>query len=482
MKSSPLVEHLLRLLFGHWLTERDPQTNRLLLFPKQLPEHLDAIYFEEYIRSLRMPVIWGTILVFAVVLIAICAYASSYRYIRQWFLLALAGGAITLLEIFWFWDVSRRWGYRTQLTILNFTLGVFVNILSWGIIGAWETMPAHFIGMMTTIIGAILGATAVILSYSRVSFLVFMFSWIVPGIIYMFSRDDLFSHFMGWLFIAGIFSFTIINTMEYAKQRQLFDARQKLAEFNAELSRKEAELDQELVFASHIQMGIFPETKVHHGPYTFQTTILPLGRISGDYCDIITRGDIAYALVADASGHGVPAAMLTIAAKNVFSNILTENISTSRAMALANHEILRMIKTQDFMTGFLLKLYPSGLVEFTNAAHPTAIFQSRQGDMRLLDTSGFILGGLDDVDALYEGGSVQMQRGDRIFLYTDGVIECVNSHNQFYSMDRLEKMLRITRGLELSRVTTRIFSDMVTFCEGVPFRDDIAMMVIEFNP
>jgi sigma-B regulation protein RsbU (phosphoserine phosphatase) len=75
-----------------------------------------------------------------------------------------------------------------------------------------------------------------------------------------------------------------------------------------------------------------------------------------------------------------------------------------------------------------------------------------------------------------------MQRGDRILLYTDGVIECVNSHNQFYGMDRLEKMLRITRGLELSRVTTRIFSDMVTFCEGVPFRDDIAMMVIEFNP
>ncbi len=482
MKNSPVIRHVYRLLFGRWPGENLPVTGRLVLFPKRLPDHLDAIYFEEYIRALRMPVIWVTILVFAMVLVVICYYTSSYKYINEWFALALAGGAITVLEIFWFWDVSRRWGYRTQLTILNVTLGVLVSILSWGIIGAWETMPANYIGMMTTIIGSILGAAAVILSYSRVSFMVFMFSWIIPGIIFMFSKDELFYRLMGYLFISGIFSFLIINTMEYAKQRQLFDARQKLTEFNAELTRKEAELDQELVFASHIQMGIFPETRVNAGPYTFQTTILPLGRISGDYCDIVTRGDITFAIVADASGHGVPAAMLTMAAKNVFSNLLTERVSTAAAMARANHEILKMIKTQDFMTGFLLKLYPSGLVEFTNAAHPTAIFQSRQGDMRMLDTSGFILGGLDDVDALYEGGSVQMQKGDRIFLYTDGVVECANADNQLYGVDRLEKMLRITRGLDLSRVTTRIFSDMVTFCEGVPFRDDIAMMVVEFNP
>jgi serine phosphatase RsbU (regulator of sigma subunit) len=482
MKNSPLIKHLYRLLFGHWADENLPVTGRLVLFPKRLPEHLDAIYFEEYIRALRMPVIWITILVFAIILIIICFYTSSFKYIKEWFALSLAAGALTILEIFWFWDVSRRWGYRTQLTILNVTLGVLVSILSWGIIGAWQTMPANYIGMMTTIIGSILGAAAVILSYSRVSYLVFMLGWIIPGVIFMFSRDDVFSHVMGWLFVSGIFSFALINTMEYAKQRQLFEARQKLTEFNAELTRKDAELDQELVFASHIQMGIFPETKVHAGPYTFQTTILPLGRISGDYCDIITRGDITFAIVADASGHGVPAAMLTMAAKNVFSNILTERISTASAMARANHEILKMIKTQDFMTGFLLKLYPSGLVEFTNAAHPTAIFQSRQGEMRMLDTSGFILGGLEDVDALYEAGSVQMQKGDRIFLYTDGVVECVNPDDHFYGVDRLEKMLRITRGLELSRVTTRIFADMVTFCGGVPFRDDIAMMVVEFNP
>ncbi len=470
------------MLFGDPEGEAGGSPSRFVMFPRRLPPHLDAIFFEDYIRALRMPVIWLTILIYVIVLIGICYYQSKFPYITEWFIASLFMGLLTILDIFYFWELTKKWGYRSQLTMLNSMLGLLVTTLAWGMFFAWQTMPDHYIGMMTTIIGSILGAAAVILSYSRVSYLIFVAGWIIPGVVFMYSKSGPFYLFMGILFSAGFFSFVIINMMEYAKQRQLFDARQKLAVFNAELTRKDAELDQELLFASHIQMGIFPEPHLQVNQYTFQTTILPLGRISGDYCDVVTRGDITFALVADASGHGVPAAMLTMAAKNVFSNLLTDKISPARALAQANHDILKMIKTQDFLTGFLMKLYPSGLVEFSNAAHPSAFFQTRQGDMRLLDTSGFILGGLDDVDALYENGSVQMRPGDRLFIYTDGVTESFNPQNHFYGVERLEKMLRITRGLEMDRVTTRIFSDMVSFAEGVPFRDDIAMMVIEYNP
>lgn len=470
------------LLFGGNVAGAAASGQRLDYFPPRLPPHLDEIFFDEYIRTLRIPVIWVTILVFAIILLAICYFHSAFAYIRELFAIALFVGFITILHIFYFWDMTKKWGYANQLTILNICFGLLVSTLGWGTFMAWQTMPDHYIGMMTTIFGSILGAAAVILSYSRVSYCIFVSGLIIPGVTFMFMHTGPFYLFMGILFIGGFFSFTIINFMEYAKQRQLFDARQKLAEYNAELSRKDAELDQELLFASHIQMGIFPEPKMQVGAYSFQTTVLPLGRISGDYCDIISRDDIIFAIMADASGHGVPAAMLTMAAKNVFANVLTDRISPAHALATSNHEILKMIKTQDFMTGFLTKLYPSGLVEFSNAAHPTAFYQSRQGELKFLDTSGFILGGLDDVDALYENGSVQLQKGDRLFMYTDGVIESFNPANHLYGVDRLEKMLRITRGLELGKVIPRVFSDLVSFCEGVPFRDDIAMMVIEYNP
>jgi serine phosphatase RsbU (regulator of sigma subunit) len=480
MKDS-LLQRITRLFIGE-SADGTTAANGINYFPKRLPPHLDVLFFEEYIKALRMPVIWVTILIFAIVLVGICYYQSKFAYIWQWFAVLLLVGLLTIFHIFFFWNLTKKWGYTNQLTLLNILLGMLVSTLAWGIFFAWETMTDGYIGMMTTIIGSILGAGAVILSYSRISYLIFMAGLVVPGMIYMYTHTGPFFLFMGILFSAGFFSFVAINIMEYAKQRQLFDARQQLTEFNAELTRKDAELDQELLFASHIQMGIFPEPKTRTNAWSFQTTILPLGRISGDYCDIVTRGDITFAIVADASGHGVPAAMLTMAAKNVFSNTLTEKISPAAALAKGNHEILKMIKTQDFMTGFLLKLYPSGLVEFSNAAHPTAFYQSRAGDIRFLDTSGFILGGLDDVDALYENGSVQMQTGDRLFLYTDGVIESFNPLNKLYGMDRLEKILRITRGLELGKVVPRVFSDVVSFCEGVPFRDDIAMMVIEYNP
>lgn len=482
MNPNSLIGRFYTWLFGDPNSENNVDPNRLVLFPRRLPEAQDILFFKEYIKALGMPIIWLTVTIYVVVLTVICYFASNFIYIGVWIVSIVAAGLFTIAQIMFFWNLAGRWGYRLQLTMLNIGLGSLVWSLSIGIFFSWQTMEVQYIGMMTTIIGAILGAAAVIFSYSRVSYLVFMSSFIVPGIYFMLSKSGAYYLFSAMLYAAGFFSFLAINLMEYAKQRQLFDARQKLAMFNTELAKKDAELDQELLFASHMQMGIFPEPKTVIAPYSFQTTVLPLGRISGDYCDIITRGDIIFALVADASGHGVPAAMLTMAAKNVFSNVLNESISPSEALSRGNHEILKMIKTQDFMTGFLMKLYPSGLVEFTNAAHPTAFYQSRQGEIKFLDTSGFILGGLDDVDALYETQSVQLQKGDRLFMYTDGVIESNNPAFDFYGMERLETMLRVTRGIELGRVIPRIFSDMVSFCEGAPFRDDIAMMVIEYNP
>jgi serine phosphatase RsbU (regulator of sigma subunit) len=482
MEKRSLLVRLSSLLFGSNISGAAANEQRLDYFPARLPRHLDEIFFEEYVRTLRIPVIWVTVLVFAVILLAICYFQSSFPYVPHLFGLALVCGAITIFHIFYFWGISKKWGYQNQLTILNICFGLLVSTLGWGTFLAWQTMPDHYIGMMTTIFGSILGAAAVILSYSRISYLIFVAGLIVPGTTFMFTHTGPFYFFMGILFIGGFFSFSIINMMEYAKQRQLFDARQKLAEFNSELSRKDAELDRELLFASHIQMGIFPDPRTRAGAYSFQTTVLPLGRISGDYCDIAIRGDVIFTLMADASGHGVPAAMLTMAAKNVFNNIFSENITPAHTLAQANHEILKMIKTQDFMTGFLLKLYPSGLIEFSNGAHPTALCQSRNGEIRFLDTAGFILGGLDDVDALYENGSAQLQAGDRLFLYTDGVTETFNPQNDLYGLDRLERVLQITRGLELSKVIPKVFSDLVAFCEGIAFRDDIAMMVIEFDP
>ncbi|MBV6492418.1 MAG: hypothetical protein LDLANPLL_00411 [Turneriella sp.] len=429
-----------------------------------------------------MPLVWGTVLVFAIVLMFICYYMSSYKYFKIWATLVGAAVVLTFTELYWGWEATRRFGYRNQLTILNATLGLLVSVISWGTIQAWETMSPSYIGMMTTIIGSILGAGAVILAYSRISYSTFMLAWIIPGLVFMFSKDDLFFFLMGLLFLGGIFSFSFINIMEHAKQRQLFDANHQLSETNTELIQKDNEIDQELLFASQIQMGIFPEPKTQLPYWHFNTAILPLGRISGDYCDIIVRENTIFVVMADASGHGVPAALLTVAAKNVFANVLTAHISPANALAKSNHEMLRIIKTQDYMTAFLLKLHPSGLVEFCNGAHPTALYISREGTVTPLDTSGFLLGGLDDVDALFENGSVQLAHGDRLFLYTDGVTECTNTENKFYGTERLIQLMQSTISLESNKIIPTIFSDIVAHCAGASFRDDIAMMVVEFTP
>lgn len=94
---------------------------------------------------------------------------------------------------------------------------------------AWQSMPDIYIGAMTTIYGSILGAAAVILSYSRINYIIFVTGIVTPGVIFMLNHDGDFYLLMAILFMGGYVSFIIINIMEHAKTRRLFDTRHQLS-------------------------------------------------------------------------------------------------------------------------------------------------------------------------------------------------------------------------------------------------------------
>lgn len=449
--------------------------------PKKLEIGQDIVFFEGFISTFRNPIVIGSLIGYYFLIVGISYAQSDFDYVLHWLAGSVAVMALTFTYVIVLWPRTRHWGYRRQLTVLNLLFALVGSSFGWSTVLSWYTMSEVYIAVMTIVISGILGAAVYIFAHSRISYLSFSLSWAFPGVVFMFSHSGGFHLFMGVLFLSGIASFIMLNFIEYAKQRQLFEFKHNMMNLNTELSRKDAELDQELQFASHIQVGIFPEPAAVHEPYTFHSTVLPLGRVSGDYCDIVLREGATFAIVADASGHGIPAALLTMAAKNVFSNLLTAETSPEQAFVDGNQEILKMIKTPDFMTAFMAKLYPTGRVEFSNAAHPPAIWQTNAGEIKMLDTSGFILGGLSDVDALYAKDNIQLSPGDRLFLYTDGIIESFNRDKKFYGMERLGKTLAETRSIPLAKVVPHMFSDLVTFSDGVPFHDDITMMVIEFN-
>lgn len=199
------------------------------VFPASLPNHMLRAYYGEYLRFLQMPVIWVTILIYAILLIGICFYQSKSPHIILIFFSVLALGILTMMQLFGFWWLAERLGFRLQVVMLNILFGLLTTTLGWGTYDAWLSMPDIYIGAMTTIYGSILGAAAVILSYSRINYFVFLLGLMIPGIFFMLTHKGDFYLLMAILFTGGFVSFVIINIMEHAKTRGLFDARHQLS-------------------------------------------------------------------------------------------------------------------------------------------------------------------------------------------------------------------------------------------------------------
>lgn len=223
--SSKMAKFLSKIFFGVNKTD----ATRLVLFPTPLTTQEQVLFLQEYIITLRMPIVWFTVLFFALILIGLCWWFSRFPYILEWLICSLVLGILCLLHIFHFWDYSGKWGPKIQLRLLGITLTLLANTIAIGVAGSWYTMTLAQVGIITTIIGSILGAAAVILSFSRTHYLLFMLGLMTHGIYFMFTHHDILHVVMGSLFCAGLISFSVINFMEYAKQRRLFDARQRLA-------------------------------------------------------------------------------------------------------------------------------------------------------------------------------------------------------------------------------------------------------------
>lgn len=203
--------------------------DRLVFFPRRLPKPQYLAYYREYLQFLRIPIIWSTMFFFAVVQVAICYYKSKWPFVIPWLICMLSIGVLLIINIYAFWRLAHAWGFRLQILIIGVWFCVFFSTIGWGVYMAWHTMSEAYVGIMTTIFGSILGAAAPILAYSRTHYFLMVASLIGPGILFMFQQNGDFYLMMGLLFLSGFVSFVIINFMEHAKIRRLFDTRQQLS-------------------------------------------------------------------------------------------------------------------------------------------------------------------------------------------------------------------------------------------------------------
>ncbi|MBN2735511.1 MAG: SpoIIE family protein phosphatase [Spirochaetales bacterium] len=237
----------------------------------------------------------------------------------------------------------------------------------------------------------------------------------------------------------------------------------------------------ELKMAGQVQKSIYPrirDTKrfklaIHHRP---------LIEVSGDYHDIIPLGHDAYGcLIADVSGHGVAAALITMLIKDSFIKVARAHSDSREVMQYINKELGNLITEYDrYFTAFYLVVDDKKNVTFTNAGHHKA-YLTRLGASQIwaLDSGGVIVGMSPDMGEAFESKRIQAKSGDKLILITDGIIEGLNSKQELYGHERLLKAIKKYNKLDCERMLLKVMEDYNTFIDPKLRRDDETMIILQ---
>ncbi len=256
---------------------------------------------------------------------------------------------------------------------------------------------------------------------------------------------------------------------------------EELQDALSNLKGRDDMIQKQLDMASIIQRSIFPGRIEDWNELKFAVRYIAMEKIGGDYYDIIQLKDNRIGiLIADVSGHGIPAALVTTMAKISFGNAGAKFESPRRIFQEVNQNILDHVKTQDYMTCFMVAIDDEYNVLYSNASHQKAILlRSDEGRLDLLDTEGLFLGAIEEAGDSYTEKNVTLEYGDRIILYTDGIPESLNAAREEYSNLRLERIVLENRHLPLEEFADYIIRDVQNYIGGAAVVDDITLLVIE---
>ncbi|MBL8022532.1 MAG: SpoIIE family protein phosphatase [Leptospirales bacterium] len=252
----------------------------------------------------------------------------------------------------------------------------------------------------------------------------------------------------------------------------------------AELEKKNKRNERELLFASEVQQGVFGGNLRNWNGISFGRTYHPMVRVSGDYYDIIRRPDSVYVVIADASGHGVPAALITMLAKQTFATAAETDANPGSIMRQANATLTKILKQHEYLTAFVLQIDQRNRAIYSSAGHPPAIhYHKKDHSVTQLGTEGVMIGtGLADVEQRMEEKELRIRSGDRILLYTDGVIEQRNASGEEFGYNRLVYALLELSTTPIGELTSQIFDRVREFSGGLPITDDATLVAVELSP
>jgi PAS domain S-box-containing protein len=252
-----------------------------------------------------------------------------------------------------------------------------------------------------------------------------------------------------------------------------------------QIEQKLARSSAELQIAAEIQQSFLPESLPEIRGFDIAARSVMAKEVGGDFFDVIPFEVIPLEmgkygiLIADVSGKGVPAALFMALSRIVVRVNALWHRDPATAISFANDII-----TQDSKAGMFVTLFYGSLSEkdrtltYVNAGHnPPLVYRCRTKIFEELMPTGIFLGGMEH--QVYSSESVEINPGDIVVLYTDGITESINGEEEMFGEDRLRSIILENTGLPARGIMEKILEGVGTFATGQPQFDDITLMVIK---
>jgi sigma-B regulation protein RsbU (phosphoserine phosphatase) len=255
---------------------------------------------------------------------------------------------------------------------------------------------------------------------------------------------------------------------------------------NARLYREAAEkarLDQEMKIAAEIQAMLLPRTSVNRSFVEAAAATVPCRSIGGDFFDYAEQSTGCFAfMLGDVAGKGPPAALLSALLQGMFALEAQGCDEPSSVVGRVNMALYRRGIESRFATLFYGVISKDGHLRYCNAGHNPPYIVGARGAQKL-EEGGPVVGLLNGLT--YTQGTADLQSGDRIIVFSDGVSEAMSATGEEFGDDRLLSVIEQARKadaeIDAPRLVDELIAGVRAFTAGAPQSDDITAMIVRYR-
>ena len=307
------------------------------------------------------------------------------------------------------------------------------------------------------------------------------------GIINEFASDEAFATFKAFTrqTMAGSgFTAALILTLTLLSiwsRNKVTRANEQLKGAFKTIKSHNDKLAQDLRIGQKVQMDMLPDPITGDG-FTLEAFLKPAQSVSGDFYDFsYLHNDKVYFCVGDVSGKGIPASLFMSVTKALLTKVLDQSDQTKDIITRVNNELSLNNDSNMFVTLIIgIMDLNTGKLLITNAGHNLPFIKKHNGDLVCLeDIQGPLVGTFEGIE--FKQQSIDMEQGDMVLFYTDGVTEALNIRDEFYEDDRLKELLEKNRFETARDMTNSVFRSVLRFIGRADQFDDITILSFQYT-